>query len=552
MTTKKYLLSSEQGYLVYNRRSTDDALNQRNSLMYQRQRNLEYANREGISIADLTVPGFCKNGIIDESHSGFKEEDEFVLGSDGSVTYRILRPKFAQLVEMLKEKRVKGVVFLCWHRASRNKQDDVLIKKLRRLGSDLRFSEADYDEGSVGEMRMDMDGMLAAYYSRVISDGVANAYGKLRAEGFCVYLSPIGYLDDGPTNKPLDPVRAPIVKRIFELYSTGEWSLQNLADWANGQGLTKKPRRRNRTKAEIADNVEVDSMPSAARPVDRKTIEILLRNRFYLGEIKFPKNKDGTPGGWFSSNAHQALIDTTIFNKVQKALQTRNQSVQYEDKAFYPYRGVIRCSCGRGYSPYTQKGMVYYRSRCASSCENTDPNLSEENVETSVQDLMDSISFTDEELAEIEARAPKELEDISTIRNRKFDDLRTKQRRIAADLDYLKENRVMLMRTGSMGAEDIRTECERLESHLEAIQHEIRSYAESAKDMLRYILTFSELAKNASLYYRHALDSEKREIALLVFSELTFEDRHLINYRAKDGFNALLERNGNSGAQERT
>ena len=55
------------------------------------------------------------------------------------------------------------------------------------------------------------------------------------------------------------------------------------------------------------------------------------------------------------------------------------------------------------------------------------------------------------------------------------------------------------------------------------------------------MVTFSELVKNANLYYKHALDSEKREIATQVFSELVFSDKKLANYNAKEGFEALLK-----------
>jgi len=95
---------------------------------------------------------------------------------------------------------------------------------------------------------MDIDGMFAAHYSRVISEKVKNAQRKLRIEGRCLYFTPIGYLDKGSDNKPLDPERAPIVKRVFELYSTGDWSFAQLGKWAAKQGLTTKPVRRKRTK----------------------------------------------------------------------------------------------------------------------------------------------------------------------------------------------------------------------------------------------------------------------------------------------------------------
>jgi hypothetical protein len=143
-------------YLIYNRKSTDDADNQKNSLSYQLIRNVEFVKKNSLPVAEgLTIPGVCDAGIINESHSGFKEDQNFVINKDGSVQYNILRPKFLQLVKMLKAKEIKGAIFLCWDRASRNKQDDVIIKKLISLGCDIRFSEATYDKTSSGELHME-------------------------------------------------------------------------------------------------------------------------------------------------------------------------------------------------------------------------------------------------------------------------------------------------------------------------------------------------------------------------------------------------------------
>ena len=57
------------GYLIYNRKSTDDAESQKNSLAYQRQRNVAYAVQEKLPIAALTKPGYCENGIEPISRS---------------------------------------------------------------------------------------------------------------------------------------------------------------------------------------------------------------------------------------------------------------------------------------------------------------------------------------------------------------------------------------------------------------------------------------------------------------------------------------------------
>lgn len=542
-------------YVIYCRKSTDDTVNQQNSLDYQRKRNMDYVTAEGLPFArDLNIPGFCKNGIAEEAHSAFKEEDEFVLLANNTTQYRILRPKFAALIQLLKEKKIRGVVFLCWHRASRNEHDDMIIKKLEKLGADIRFTEMKYDKGSSGDFHKDADGMFARHYSRVISDGVRKANIKLREEGRCIYPAPIGYLDNGSISKPLDPERAPIVKRIFEQYATGDWSIRELARWAQKEGLTKKPHRRMRTKEEISDNMELESVPKIARPVDHKTIEYVLRNKFYLGKFKAEPGQGRYGGRWQDSKSHQPLIDTATFNAVQRLLSQHNTSLHYAEKPFYAYRGIIRCECGRVYSPYTKKGHLYYFAKCHDYCENMVQNLSVEEIEKQIQTVMDGIHLTEAEITAIEEHAKDDLDAISERRDKKLGDLQTRQQHLIKNLEYLTEERVTLLRTGAMDGDSIRDEQERLGAQLDAVQAEMRAYGESAKEMLRYVLTFSELAKNASLYYKFALDNERREIVMQVFSELVFVDGHLKTYVGRDGFDALLKRpqNENSGAQERT
>ncbi len=538
-------------YLIYNRKSTDDTQNQKNTLPYQRQLNMGYVRLNKLPLAKITIPGFCKDGIIDEAHSAFKEEDEFILLPDGSVQYRILRVKFGRLVELLKSKKIKGVVILCWDRGSRNEHDDMLIKKLMKLGCDIRFVEANYEKTSSGELHMDIDGMFAAHYSRVISEKVKKAHVKLRAERRCLYLSPIGYMDHGSDNKPLDPVRAPLVRQMFELYGTGKYGFRSLVTWADENGLTKKPSRRKRTSEEILNNVEPESIEKTVRPLDIHDIEHILRNRFYLGEVRLGKDTEKKIV-WGKSIAHQALIDTKTFNEVQRLMKTRQQSVYYVEKEFYTYRKLLRCSCGRSITPYKTKGNTYYRSQCADGCDNPDINLSDDDVETGIQDLLDQIHYTEEEKASIEAEASMKLYKISESRDRKLDSLHSRQKKIVADLDYITQNRIMLLRTGAMTAELIVEDEKRLSTQLDNVHIEIAAYGESAPAMLRYVMQFSELVKDASKYYRFALDNEKREMAMEIFSELVFRDRKLIKYTAKDGFGALLGRSASSGAGRET
>jgi site-specific DNA recombinase len=154
-------------YLIYNRKSTDDTDNQKNSIRYQKAENVRFAFRENLRIVMLALDGFCTDGVVSERHSGFKEDIKLRFGSGNTVQYRVERPKFHWLVQHLSKGHFKGVVFLCWDRASRNKGDDTILRNLMKAGVDIRFTLAHYDNTSAGALHMDIDGMFAEHHSLV-------------------------------------------------------------------------------------------------------------------------------------------------------------------------------------------------------------------------------------------------------------------------------------------------------------------------------------------------------------------------------------------------
>ena len=277
-------------YLIYNRKSTDDTDNQKNSIKYQKSENSRFAFRENLPVASLTLEGFCTDGIISERHSGFKENIELTFGDGNTVQYRVDRPKFHRLVQWLSKGYFKGVIILCWDRASRNKGDDTILRKLMKAGVDFRFTLAQYDKTSAGELHMDIDGMFAEHHSRVTREKVTLTIRNSRARGLCTTKAPVGYLNEGNMeHKPLDHTRAPIIEKLFEMASTGEWSLADLARWATEQGFTMPPKRRRRTQEEILAEEEDDvrlEIEAISRLVDFNGVHKILTNRFYTGKCR--------------------------------------------------------------------------------------------------------------------------------------------------------------------------------------------------------------------------------------------------------------------------
>ena len=87
--------------------------------------------------------------------------------------------------------------------------------------------------------------------------------------GRWVFLAPLGYINApramGKSLMP-DPERAPIVCRVFEEYTTGRFTKQQVLDQARARRLTN---RRN-------------------RPLTSQAIGVVLRNPLYAGIVDVP------------------------------------------------------------------------------------------------------------------------------------------------------------------------------------------------------------------------------------------------------------------------
>jgi site-specific DNA recombinase len=526
-------------YLVYIRKSTDEPDNQKNSIAYQKAENIKFAQREKLLVAPITIAGLCADGVISEKHSGFKENNDLTFTKDGLVQYHIDRPKFQKLVQFLSLGLFQGIVCLCWDRISRNKGDDTLIRKLMRKGIDVRFVYANYDKTSAGALHMDIDGMFAEHHSRVTSEKVRLTTWNLRERGVVTYKAPIGYLNQGNMDKkPLDPGRAPIIKKLFEHYATGDWSLADLVRFADQQGLITVPVRRRRTQDEIlAEESEEVVIEKVSRPMTISYIHKILTNPFYTGRAL------GNEGKYVPSVSHEALIDDELYNNVQKVLKDKKVSVHYTQKLELPLRGMVRCGeCRRVYTPYLQKGTQYFGSRCAATCSNTKKSFNIEFLEEGVGKFFGRLIFTEDEKIQLDFRTSTDISLFEEKRLKKIEQSDRRKKKIREDLTYLRTNKLSLLKSGVYTPEVLLQEETTLNTELNSIQDEEIISDLSMQAVMEDILKLSELLETGSAYYSNAKSSEKELFIKTVFSEL-FISENTLQYKCKNGFRALETKN---------
>ena len=525
-------------YLIYNRKSTDDTENQKNSISYQKSENTRFAYREKLPVAPVTIQGLCADGIISEKHSGFKEDNNITITNDGLVQYRIDRPKFQRMLQLVNHGYFKGIICLCWDRISRNKGDDTLIRKLMRKGVDVRFAYAKYEKTSSGALHLDIDSMFAQHHSRVTSEKVTISTRNSREKGICTYRAPIGYLNVGEMeNKPFDPERAPIIKEMYELYATGDWSLSDLARHANEQGFVTVPMRRRRTQDEILAEEEDDTeIEKVSRLMTPNSISRILTNPFYTGKTL------GTDREYIRSTSHQAIINEELFNQVQVLLNKKKVSIHYTEKLDLPLRGIVRCEhCERVYTPYIRKGIEYFNSRCVAGCGNTFKSFNFSYIEKAIGKLLSNLYFTDDEITEMDARLGTDIALFEEKRQRDLDKVERQKKKLREDLTYIRSNKLSLLKTGVYSPECLLDEETKLTEELVSLQNEEQASDVAMHETMKDVIKLSELIKNVTAYYNFANPHEKENIVRVIFSELHIS-QDSFTYKCKKGFEAFSTR----------
>src|SRR5437870_5574892 len=244
------------------------------------------------------------------------------------------RPAFNDMLRLLRLGKGQGVIIHKIDRSARNMQDWADVGKLADVGLEVHFASENVDLKTVGgRLSADIQAVVAAHYSRNLREEVKKGlYGRLK-QGFYPFRAPIGYLDQGTAKLKIhDPVRAPLLREAFKLYSGGRSSLPLLAQEMFRRGL------RNHNGG----------------PVTINGLATILKNPFYIGLMRIYKT-----GQTFRGN-HEPLIETGIFEKVQAVLAGKR--VDRSKSHVSTYSRIVRCdTCRYSLIAERQKGRVYYR-----------------------------------------------------------------------------------------------------------------------------------------------------------------------------------------------
>jgi DNA invertase Pin-like site-specific DNA recombinase len=306
--------------IILARVSTEEQKDAGNSLPAQTERIRSYCARKSLEVSTERTFSF------DES------------------AYKTKRDEFDKILDYLDSHKEKmAVCFDKVDRLSRNvfdKRVSLLYEKAVAGDIELHFVSdgqvINTEMSAVQKFQFGMSLGLAKYYSDAISDNVKRAYEQKRRAGEWIGKAPIGYtnvtLESGAKDIIFDDERAHHIRRIFELYATGNYSIKKVRDEVTKDGL----------------------MASGGRVLAISMVEHILKNPFYYG---FARSKHET-----YPHKYRPLITKELWDQCQQILSGWGKKpFQYAAKP-YIFRGLLRCAkCGCAMSPEVAKGKyVYY------------------------------------------------------------------------------------------------------------------------------------------------------------------------------------------------
>jgi DNA invertase Pin-like site-specific DNA recombinase len=277
------------------------------------------------------------------------------------------RPIFNMMLKRLKKWEAQGVIIHKIDRSARNLKDWADLGELIDQGIDVQFATESLDLRSRGgRLSADIQAVVAADFIRNLREETRKGfYGRLK-QGLYPLPAPLGYKDNGAGKiKELDPAKAPLVRKAFELYGTNRYNLDTLGEELHRLGL------RNRNGGRVS----------------RNGLSTMLNNSFYMGLIRIYRTSETFAGN------HQPLVSRSLFDRVQRVLRGKtNTRIQRHE---FLFRRLLRCAhCGYSLIGERQKGHIYYRCHV-----NTCPTrtIREEEVQTEIVRTLRLLQFAQEE-----------------------------------------------------------------------------------------------------------------------------------------------------------
>ena len=339
--------------------------------------------------------------------------------------------------------------------------------------------------------------LMAKNYLDNLSEEVLKGRREKIKQGGYPHKAPVGYINcidelTGRKTIAVDKNKAVYIKQLFELYSSGAYSVEEISKKLFEQGFNHK-----------------------GKPYSKPKLLFALKDVFYIGKMKI---KDVIYDG-----KHKPLIDIATFNKVQKMF---NQPKARTHEVEFAYTGLITCGhCGCQLTAELKKGKyVYYHctGKRGGICKKD--YIREEKLDEVFLELIDKIPNPDEGFFEEIKKAVIEVRKIkSNYEETSMEEIQKQIARLQTRLDNLYMDKLDGNITNDYWKEKHNLwhdEKDRLIEKLKSISHTSRTFDEGSN-------LLENFCKYARQEFLQANGKKKRAILKMLGSNFVYKDKEV-------------------------
>lgn len=444
--------------------------------------------------------------------------------------YKTKRDEFDKILEYINKTKEKvAVCFDKVDRLSRNifdKRVALLYEKAVKDEIELHFvsdNQVINDKMNAGDkFAFGMKLGLSKYYSDAISDNVKRVFEQKRRNGEWTGQVRIGYINVQLDQEKrlrkdiiIDHERRHLVQKMFELYATGQYSLEVIRNKMTELGL-KTLKGNNLSKSGV---------------------ENILKDSFYYG-IATSKKYGSYP------HKYPRLITKELFDKCQEIRLGRRKTPTKLLSRDFVFKGLLRCkNCGCSITHEIKtkpsgKTFTYYSCTNAKrTCQRV--YVPEKDLLRPVYDILDSFSGITEETQNLTVKELRESTEAEiTFHNAQIN-------RIRNEYGHLKQKDDRLLEMYLDGDKSITKDIydkkhQEYNNKLQLLNIELKEYTQADFDYQTTVATVLSLARRAKSIFESSETYEKRAFISYLLQNPTLNGKKL-EFTMRSPFNLVLE-----------
>lgn len=402
------------------------------------------------------------------------------------------RKSFQEMVQLIQsDKSIESVLVDKADRLYRNMKDQIIIADLiADLGISIHFVRDARvlckNSRSTEKFVHEIEAAQARYYLANLSEEVRKGQMQKARQGkYPGGVVPIGYKRNRLTRGiEVDPTRSPIIRKLFELYTEGNVSIDRVHGVAVKSGLT---------------------YPKSDRVLARSEIERMLKKIFYTGKFFW--------GGQLYQGDHPAIVDPILFETVQSVFKRRTNGKF--SKRNFTFSRLMNCGeCGNGVTAEIKKNKYVYYHCTGYGAKHKIEYVSESRIDDQFARIVARCTIPHEWHSFMKACLDEEFKSrrVSIIQER--DRLEIAKDKIHTDMRKAFQEKL----DGTIGEDFFKSVYNEYQRHLDSVNYRLSNLEHSIDCDFDVAQKTIELSHQAGTLYLRANAEQKRKLLKTVLS----------------------------------